>query len=198
VVRGHLIGDPRLLTTERLTLRPVAHVDVQPLHDLWSSTGVRRFLWDDRDIPLDRTREAIELSGRLFAERQFGLWCARPSDAPDVLAGFGALWPFREPPELEVLYGVAEPLWGKGYATEIARAVAAYCFEYLEMNELRASTDAGNVASVRVLEKLGFSFVCRAIVDGLDTLFFELPRSRASFARSTLASNEHPRSRSDV
>jgi RimJ/RimL family protein N-acetyltransferase len=38
---------------------------------------------------------------------------------------------------------------------------------------LRASTDAGNTASVRVLDRLGFTPVRRAVAGGLDTLFYE-------------------------
>jgi ribosomal-protein-alanine N-acetyltransferase len=42
------------------------------------------------------------------------------------LIGFCGLWPFREPPNLELLYGIAESLWGQGYATEVAHAVMTY------------------------------------------------------------------------
>jgi RimJ/RimL family protein N-acetyltransferase len=167
-------GDgPFELTTKRCVLRPIADADAETLHALWSSPGVRRFLWDDERIPTARTRAAIEQSRELFAERRFGLWGAWRRDRP-ALAGFGALWPFRAPPEFELLYGVAENEWGQGYAGEIADAVIGYCFTSLGMPAVRASTDAGNAASIRVLEKLGFGFVRREVVGGLDTVFYEL------------------------
>ena len=90
-----------------------------------------------------------------------------------AIQGFAGIWPFRDPPELELLFGIAEPLWGQGYAVEAARAVLAYCAAVLEMPTVLASTDAGNLASVRVLRKLGFTEVRRATVGGLDTIFFE-------------------------
>jgi RimJ/RimL family protein N-acetyltransferase len=168
------------LTTPRCVLQPVGAADVDALHALWTSAGVRRFLWDDEIIPIDRTRAVVDQSQRSFAERGFGLWCARTLDAsqPDrgALVGFGAYWPFRDPPEFELLYGVAESHWGQGYAPEIAQAVLAYCFETLDLPSVRASTDVGNVASVRVLEKLGFAFAERKTVGGLDTVFYELAR----------------------
>jgi len=102
-----------------------------------------------------------------------GLWGVTPHYAPDLI-GFGGLWPFREPPELELVFGVAEHVWRQGYATEIARAVTTYCFTSLAMPAVRASTDVANVASIRVLEKLGFRFVRRDVVGGLDTVFYEL------------------------
>jgi ribosomal-protein-alanine N-acetyltransferase len=166
------------LTSPRCVLRPLAAPDTEALHALWTSAGVRRFLWDDEIIPIERTRASIELNHRLFAEHGYGLWGARPTAADDLI-GFGGLWPFRDPPELELVYGIADAQCGRGYATEIARAVIARCFDVLDMAVVRASTDVGNTPSARVLEKLGFRFTRRATVAGLDTLFYELTRSAA-------------------
>ena len=164
------------LTTRRLILRPVHRQDAEALHQLWTSPGVRRFLWDDDIIPMARTHEVIERSDELFGARRGGLWVASTSGDSTALAGFGGLWPFRDPPEMELLYGVAEPLWGRGYATEIACAVTSYCFEWLALPAMRASTDAANLASIRVLEKCGFRFMRRDNLGGLDTVFYDLPR----------------------
>jgi RimJ/RimL family protein N-acetyltransferase len=49
----------------------------------------------------------------------------------------------------------------------------------LGMPVVKASTDGANTASIRVLEKLGFTFVRRATVAGLDTLFYESGSLRA-------------------
>jgi RimJ/RimL family protein N-acetyltransferase len=164
------------LTTARAVMRPVAPEDAPELHALWTSAGVRRFLWDDQTIPLARTHDAIAQSARLFRDRRYGLWGARTADLHRLL-GFAGLWPFRDPPEIELLYGIGEPFWGQGCAGEIARAVIAYCFDVLDMAAIAASTDVANAASVRVLEKLAFHLTARNTVGGLDTLFFELRRS---------------------
>lgn len=163
----------RELRTKRCVLRPIAPGDAEALHEMFVNPGVRRFLWDDRVIPMQQTVATIAQSQQMFADHGFGLWGVWLFEARTP-CGFGGLWPFREPPDLELLYGVAEPFWRRGYATEIAQAVVAYCFGSLGMPEIRASTDAANVASVRVLDKLGFSRVRRATVGGLDTVFFEM------------------------
>jgi [ribosomal protein S5]-alanine N-acetyltransferase len=155
----------------------VEQPDTDNLHRLWTAPGVRRYLWDNEIIPRARTADVIARSERLFAERGHGLWGAWTVDSPR-LCGFAGLWLFREPPELEVLYGVADDLWGQGYATEIADAVVRHCLAELQMPLLRASTDTGNAASIRVLEKLGFTFERRATADGLDTVFYLLERRR--------------------
>jgi hypothetical protein len=98
-----LIGGERFtqLTTKRCLLRPITAGAADQLHPVWSSPGVRRFLWDDEVIPMARTLAAIEQS------QGFGLWGAWLTG----LSAFGGLWPFRDPPEPELLYAVAEHVW---------------------------------------------------------------------------------------
>jgi len=169
------------LVTPRLTLSPLGTADTEALHALWTAPGVRRFLWDDEVIPTDRTAEVVRRSALLFAERGLGLWSARLRDSVSgyggaKLAGFAGYWYFRDPPELELLYGVAEPLWGRGLGTELARVMIQYAWGSLGFHDVNASTDRGNTASVRVLEKLGFTMTRHAVVGGLDTVFFTLAR----------------------
>jgi RimJ/RimL family protein N-acetyltransferase len=162
------------LRSRRCVLRPISIADAASLHALWTTAGVRRFLWDDDIVPPTRTQTAIEQNAQLFAQRRFGLWGVRLASSPD-LVGFAGLWPFRDPPVHELLYGIAGDLWGHGLAVEASEAVLEYCQRQLHMTLVRASTDAGNSASIRVLEKLRFAQVRRETIDGLDTLFFERP-----------------------
>ena len=53
-------------------------------------------------------------------------------------------------------YCLAEAAWGRGYATEAARALLQWAFDTLDLNRVQAETDTRNAASARVLEKLGF------------------------------------------
>src|SRR5262245_37276321 len=58
----------------------------------------------------------------------------------------------------EIGYAVARRLWGKGFATEAARLVISAAFTaYAMLNKVRARADARNLASIRVMEKLGFT-----------------------------------------
>lgn len=161
----------RLITRGGLALTPVTPADAQKLHDLWTAPAVRRFLWDDEVIPCEQTMDVVRTSERLFREQRFGIWGVRPAEGD--LIGFGGFWYFREPPVLELLFGIAEKQWNRGHATDIAARLLDYGFATLDMTVIRASTDEDNTASVRVLEKLGFSRTLRAVVGGRRTLFFE-------------------------
>ena len=152
-------------------MRPVADEDHAALHAIFTQPGVRRFIFDDELIAAEQTAEIITKSRTLFATERFGLWLAR-TRADRALIGFGAFWYFRDPPELELLYGVADACVGQGYGREIARAVVAYGFDTLTMPAIRASTDVAHARSRALLEELGFRCERQAVVAGLDTVFY--------------------------
>ena len=147
------------------------------MHAVFTQPGVRRYIFDDAVLEREQTAQLIARSLALFAERQFGLWLART--AADELMGFGALWFFRDPPELELLYGVADAAVGRGFGREIAQAVLAYGFDVLHMPVIRASMDAGHDRSIRLAGDLGFVFERRARVAGLDTVYYLATRPTA-------------------
>jgi RimJ/RimL family protein N-acetyltransferase len=166
-----------LLRTPRLTIQPLTAGDVPALHALWTTAGVRRFLWDDEIVPLERTETIVATSAALIQAEGYGLWGGRTHDG-GAFVGIAGFWHFREPPELEFLFAIAEERWRQGFAIELGRAIIDHGFTTLGMPEIRASTDAPNVASIRALMKLGFQQTKRAMVGERDTIFFRLPTAR--------------------
>ena len=154
-------------------MRPLVDADFAEFHAILTEPGVRRFLCDDVIIPETQTREFITHSRELRAKERAGLWGVRRRDEHELLGCVG-YWYFHEPPRLELLYALTERAWGCGYATEAARRMIDYGREQLAMSTILASTDAPNVASIRVLEKLGFELTERRMAKGLDTFFFAL------------------------
>ena len=170
-----------LLETERLVLRPIGPEDVDSLHALWMQPGVRRWIFDDEVIPRARVEEEVETNRRNFAAHGVGLWAAtaRGGSAGGPtgdLAGFCGFRHFHEPPELQLLYGVADSLAGRGLAAEAARAAIRFAFEERGVARVAASADAPNAASIRVMEKAGLRFEKRVTLHGLDTVFYALDR----------------------
>jgi RimJ/RimL family protein N-acetyltransferase len=64
----------------------------------------------------------------------------------------------RDGPTPELGYWLGVPFWGRGFATEAARAVIDYAFEHLGHEALQAGARVSNPASRRVLEKCGFQW----------------------------------------
>jgi RimJ/RimL family protein N-acetyltransferase len=69
-------------------------------------------------------------------------------------------------PETEIGYRLARPYWGRGYATESARAVRDYALNTLRLPRLIAMIDPQNVASIRVVEKLGMHYEKDVMFEG--------------------------------
>lgn len=160
------------LHTDRLRLQPCKIDDLDSLHELWTETDVRRFLFDDRQISRKEARLFVNASAANFTNRGYGLWLFF-EDQHDLIAGFaGLLDSSQGPPSL--IFGTRPQLWGRGYAKEAARAVLRYAFDVLGLERAVADVDEPNEASIRVLEALGMSQTRRAIVNGRPLLYYEI------------------------
>jgi ribosomal-protein-alanine N-acetyltransferase len=173
------------LTTARLALRPFTAADLDAVHALWTDADMRRYLCDDKIVSREQSQEWLEGSTTGFERRRFGLWGTHER-ASDALIGFCGCrdWPSGEP---ELMYGLLRPWWGRGLATESATAVLDYVFETLGHPVVMAATDPPNVASIRVMERLGMAFDWRGEMHGLDTVVYRLSRERWRAARGPAA-----------
>lgn len=161
------------LTTPRLVLNPISEGDFVELHAILTEPGVRRYLCDDVIIPESQTRDFISRSRELLGAHGGGLWGVRRKSEPDLLGCVG-YWYFHEPARLELLFAMSERVWRRGYAREAAQRMIGYGREQLGMRSILASTDTPNVASIGLLERLGFVLTEQGTAKGLATSFFEL------------------------
>ena len=151
-------GDGFIIRTPRTLLRPASMEDVGDLHRLWKDPEVWRYLWDDEEISRARAEAAVREAVKGFGRHGFGLWIAERAEGERAPIGFCGLRHLDGGPEVEVLYGVSPPEWGRGIATEMARAMLRYGFERAGLARVLGIADAENAASRRVLEKVGMTF----------------------------------------
>lgn len=143
-----------LLTTPRLHLVPLTLDDVDLLHAMWRDPEVRRYLWDDVEIARERAAEVVGESVRDWERHRFGLWIVHERGEAIGFAGFIP----AEDDHPELVFGLLPRAWHRGLATEAAGAVLRYLSGVLGHGGAWAVTDAANVASQRVLERLGMRF----------------------------------------
>ncbi|GIJ44917.1 hypothetical protein Val02_18030 [Virgisporangium aliadipatigenens] len=163
-VRAALTRRPRtvLLTTERLVLRRFTADDVDLLVELDADPEVLRHVPDGRATP--RAEVEAELLPRYLAYyevyRGFGFFAAQERASGEFLG-----WFHLRPPEgadfvdAELGYRLRRSAWGKGFATEGARALVELAFVELGARRVHAGTMTANTASRRVLEKAGLRLV---------------------------------------
>lgn len=145
------------MDTARLTLQPLTRDHTNALHTLWTQPDVRRYLWDDEIISLEVVQSIVTESMAASERNEYGLWMAFEKEQ-DELVGFTGFWPFFDPPQIQLIYGLSPEVWGKGYATEMGKAMIEYGFERHGYSEIIAATDPPNKASVRVMERLEMTF----------------------------------------
>ncbi len=173
---GREVSRNPVIETARLRLRPCRADDRTHLHALWTQPAVRKYLFDDVLVPLDQVGREIRASQLSFARHGVGLWVVlRRTDQGFI--GFTGYREFHQPPELQLLYGLSPTVWGRGFATEAARAVVRYGFEEIGFDRIIASADAHNADSFGVMDRVGMRFDKRVHINDLDTIYYSIARA---------------------
>ncbi|MCG5215058.1 GNAT family N-acetyltransferase [Streptosporangium sp. KLBMP 9127] len=131
-------------------LRPIGTQDADALRAHWDQPGVRRYLFDGETVSHELIREIIGDSEADFAGHGYGLWAMLGEDGFVGVCGLRA----ADDGRIELLYSLDPGLWGRGLATEAARAVLAHAGA-LGLREVVAEADPDNLASVRLAVRLG-------------------------------------------
>ena len=145
---------PSWLSTARLSLRRFAPTDIDLLCALYADPVVARFLGGVK------TRSECEamLRERILdyyaAHPGLGLWVTQRRDS-GAAVGLHLLNHIRGEMHIQIGYVLATPHWGRGYATEMTRALLQYGFRERGLAQITAVTDLANSASQHVLEKCG-------------------------------------------
>lgn len=151
------------IESARLTLRPVSPDDLEALHRLWIDPAVRHYFWDGEVISKERAEDAIREALQDFESHGFGLWVVEEGGC---LIGFCGLRHLDRGPQVEILYGISPSRWGRGFATEVAVEVLRHGFHRVGLDRIVGIADMENVASRRVLEKIGMTFDEQVLHEG--------------------------------
>lgn len=155
-----------ILETERCIIREITVDDVDRLYEIYNeSLDAFRYagsLYDDPEEEKAYTRNYINYQYRL---REHGIWIVTDKESGRIIGRAGL--DNREGYEdAELGYVFAIAYRHKGYAYEVCSAILAYAKNTLGMHALNAFTIRENADSIRLLKRLGFSFVQEAELDG--------------------------------
>jgi ribosomal-protein-alanine N-acetyltransferase len=149
---------PSVLATARLLLRPWRESDFEPFAALNADARVMEH------FPSIPTREQSHaMAARIMASvdsRGWGQWAVEEVGGEPFIGFTGLAVPTFEAhftPCTEIGWRLAPSAWGKGYATEAARAALAYGFAELGLAEIVSFTALSNTRSAAVMERLGMT-----------------------------------------
>jgi RimJ/RimL family protein N-acetyltransferase len=144
------------LTTERLVLRRWRPSDLAPFQVLNADPQVMEFM--PARLSSQQSGDFLTRIEQHFERHGFGLFAAELADEETLIGYIGLSVPaFDAPsmPAVEIGWRLACGYWGRGLATEGARAVVDYAFQTLLLPGLVSFTVPRNLHSIRVMEKLG-------------------------------------------
>ena len=172
-----------VLSTQRLTIRPFVEGDVPAMAEVLGDADVMRF---SESGPLNEVEVSNWIGEQVKAyslSRYFGRWAICENAGSHAIGYVGLTQDegrtaereaesaraigyvklaqekgLTAAREAELGFRLARRSWGKGYATEVAQAVVEAAFGTDKVDRLIGIVDPHNVASVRVLQKLGMSY----------------------------------------
>lgn len=166
------------LETARLLLRPVIDGDIDAFATyVYGDPDVTRYLPATSLTPRERTTRILERIPRIWEERGYGLWVVVDKTSGEVLGDCG-LGFVEDAGEVEVLYAFAKSAWGKGIASEAARASVRFGFEQAQLPRIIGLVMHDNIPSRRVLEKCGLVYEKDVHYFGLDLKYLNIERAQ--------------------
>jgi RimJ/RimL family protein N-acetyltransferase len=163
-----------VIETDRLTLRPLLAGDAEAYAEMRFHPKVAKWLPPAEGDPVEAARATIGRFAAGWQQRGYAPWGVFLADR---LIGHGGLNFVPEFGETEVLWALHPDAWGKGYATEVARAALAYGFDTLGMALIFAITLPDNASSQAVMRRLGLIYRRRVDYKGFrDIVWFDIDR----------------------
>ncbi len=147
-----------VLETPRLILREYNETDAEDFFRLNSDPEVMRYVPDKLMQSVEEAREVIvNRAMKDYREHGFGRCACILKDTGQHI-GFCGLKYIADIEGVDLGFRFLQAYWGKGFATESARAWVHYGFEKLNLEQIIGLAEPENYASNRVLEKLGMEF----------------------------------------
>jgi len=141
------------LETERLILRMFRESDTDAYAEMMADPEVMRFL-GGRPLPRAEAWRSMALMLGHWQLRGYGFWAVEERASGEMVGRVGC-WRPEGWPGLEVGWTLRRSFWGRGYATEAARASVDYAFTALEQARVISLIAPENAGSIRVAERLG-------------------------------------------
>lgn len=157
------------IETERLILRELRPEDAEDMYRMDSHPEVHRYLGNKPVTHISQIEQAIANVRQQYADNGIGRWAAIEKASGHFIGWTGIKY-IAETKNGQVNfhdvgYRLHPDYWGKGYATESARAAIKYGFETMNLNEIIGTCHVENQASRNALQKCGLVFVEKFVYD---------------------------------
>ena len=151
--------------TERLILRLPTLEDAEASFAIYSDPEVMKFIDGDEPFEtIETARKSIANGLRHYEQHGVCHYAVELKETGGMIGhcGFNI---FEQTDDLELVIHLNRAFWGQGYATEAGKAVITYAVNKLEPNRIVALVIPENLASKRLIERCGLSFLAKEVVN---------------------------------
>ena len=163
----------REIETARLYLRQFTPEDLDDLYRIYSDPEIMKYLTGVRTR--EATETAIHTMLKRWEENNFGMW-ALVHKRDRKMIGRCGLGFLDNTPEVELGYALDKVYWNQGLATEASFASLNYGFQILKLERIVAIARPENIASQRVIQKVGMKYEKNAHYYETDVVYYSISR----------------------
>ena len=181
--RGHInrpCNEPvrTSIETSRLILRPFESGDVEAAFAWFGDPIVMRFTPTGPDASPRQTKARLGKYHEHQTAHGFSKWIILDRGSARPMGDAGLLM-LKEYSWIDLGVRLAQSYWGKGLATEATSAWVCAAFDDFQLDRLGAFVHPENLASIRLLEKLGFRIERQETIMGMNSIVFSLDSKQA-------------------
>jgi RimJ/RimL family protein N-acetyltransferase len=163
--------------TSRLLLRELEPQDEDMLFDLLGDPEAMRYF--PHVFARPEAAQWIRRNEQRYRVFGYGLWAVVDDKSGELLGDCGPVWhEIQDELQLEVGYHFRRRHWGRGYATEAARAVIDWCFSNVAVEHVISLIRPENLPSRRVAERNGLTASQSVEWRGFEQMIFRMDKSR--------------------
>lgn len=148
-----------VIETNRLILRAMRHNDAEALFEMDKNPKVHQYLWNKPLTDIKQVHKYIEMVNEQYIVNKIGRFVAIEKENNQLIGWTGIKFNTdmvnNKINFYDIGYRLNEKFWGKGYATEASLAWLDYGFNTMEIPKMDAGTQQENLASNKILEKIG-------------------------------------------
>ena len=171
------------IETERLILRELLPTDVDGIFELDSNTTVHEYLGKKPIKTKDKAVEIIQFIRQQYIERGIGRFATIEKSSGNFVGWSGLKLNLDKKEALngkrdfyDIGYRFIPRFWGNGYATESSLAVIDFGFKELNIKTICGAADIENVASNKVLQKIGLKYINDFPFEDIIASWYELKK----------------------
>ncbi|MEG3872497.1 GNAT family N-acetyltransferase [Microcoleus sp. Z1_B5] len=161
------------IETARLYMRQFTPDDLNELYRIYRDAEIMKYL---RGVKTrEETEIAIDTMLKRWAENNFGMWALVHKIDRKMIGRCGLAF-LDQTPEVELGYALDKVYWNQGLATEASFASLNYGFKILKLERIVAIARPENIASQRVIQKVGMKYEKNARYYETDVLYYSISR----------------------